>query len=344
MKCFKKKMKVKVTMKWLLVLLIIHLTVLLPLFLSSSAELEVTNTAESIKISILMDVSDDAYETNVDQLLFSIDSEKYHVWGSEVLRFCNENKLNYTLCFHVYESCKMKIQTVRGDIFSSGSHRVSYPYQAQTSDSVHTIKLKNITDQRIAIVGANGYLGSYLYQNLLKSHAVIGYDRHTIKFSRGETSVMKKSSLCISDDELLKFDVIIYLGGFTGRKRCMLHSAAEVFRENVLDPYSLAARMSNSQLFLFASTSAVAEGTGEHEHGEGDDIDMSKLDVYSYSMAEREAVLSQLGRSNRSPQLVAVRLGSVIGHSESQRLNFAFMAMLRSAYISVSSPFYNHLV
>jgi nucleoside-diphosphate-sugar epimerase len=200
----------------------------------------------------------------------------------------------------------------------------------------------NVLNQRIAIIGANGYIGANLHAHLLLSHEVTGYDRVDILPHNHSQPVVIKRSEDISREEIQQYDVVIYLGGLTGRRDCLSHSPAEVFRENIWDPFNIAYKMKPSQLFVFASTSAVSEGSGSREHREDSAVNVANLDEYSRSMFEREVIFNQLSASvmisgvQEAPRLVGLRFGSVVGYSKSQRLNLAFMAMLRSAYTSVS--------
>ena len=114
----------------------------------------------------------------------------------------------------------------------------------------------------VAIVGAAGYVGSALHHHLREQGYanVRGFDRNprAAKFEQ----VVQCPIRVLDDRSLAKFDVVVYLGGLTGRKECEVRTRDEVEEENVQDILRLAKRMTNNQLLVFASTSATAEGSG----------------------------------------------------------------------------------
>lgn len=268
---------------------------------------------------------------------FEIDIAKYHVWGSAVLHYCRQHAV--VDCFEIYDACKLNIQSMGGNVYMDSLKHPPTQHVASDHEPQRTNRL-NIVDQKVAIIGANGYVGSYLHKYLLPFHNVVGYDRFEIPQNLSQP-VLLHSSNDISDEELHRYDVVVYLGGFTGLKKCQAHSAAEVFRENIWSPFDLACRMRSSQLLLFSSTAAVSEGSGPRKHREDSGIAIRLLDKYSNSMYEREVILDQLSVSHFSlscqeaPRMVGLRFGSVTGFSRSQRISLAFIAMLRSAYTSV---------
>jgi hypothetical protein len=289
----------------------------------------------SIQINTLCEINEKCHIP-----VFELSQERYHVWGAAVLHYCHDHVLTSIECFEVYNACKLKIQSMGESVYSRSlkqpsTHRTPVNRDLSLSDQLH------IVDQKVAIIGANGYVGSNLHEHLLPVHRVTGYDRYHLPYNQLQPVILQSSG-DISEEELQTYDVVVHLGGFTGRKDCLAHSAAEVFRENIWDPVYLARRMNSSQMLLFASTSAVSEGSGSREHREDSAIGIRHLDEYSLSMYEREVILDQFSASHalyygrEAPKLVGLRFGSVVGYSKSQRLNLAFMAMLRSAYSSVS--------
>lgn len=188
---------------------------------------------------------------------------------------------------------------------------------------------------KVAIVGAAGYVGSALH-NYLRDQGypnVRGFDRNprAVKFEQ----VMRCSIHALDDKLLHQFDIVIYLGGLTGRKECTTHTPSEVEEENVQDVLRLAARMNPHQLLVFASTSAIAEGSGaqRHEFEETDEPDTNVLDAYTQSLLRREKVMKAfVAQENyNGPKVVGLRFGTVVGVSKSQKTNFVHVAMVRSA-------------
>ena len=178
----------------------------------------------------------------------------------------------------------------------------------------------------IAIIGSAGYIGSRLLQNLQgqKDWFVVGYDR----IFEGQASHE------IETDDLHKFQVVIYLGGLTGRTAC-LNRPAEVEYENIGDILKLAKRMFRSQLLIFASTSAITEGSGSNLSDEDASIQLHLLDPYAASLLRREQALRNLSSTVRKvPQLIGLRFGTVIGLSVSQRVDLGHMAFICKAFMT----------
>ena len=110
----------------------------------------------------------------------------------------------------------------------------------------------------IGIIGAGGFIGSELFQYLNKSpdRTLFGYDHdpqvllNQIEESNGRN---------IPTHQLHKFDVVIYLGGCTGRKACAVVSTEQVYASNVQAVVDIAKRMTTHQTLIFASSSAVVD-------------------------------------------------------------------------------------
>ena len=194
---------------------------------------------------------------------------------------------------------------------------------------------------RVAIIGAGGYIGSHLLERMrhhLGALAVTGYDRRNTRHDQRWPSRLLTRHLesqHIPESELQAYDVVIYLGGLTGRVACDSVSEAAVQQENVVDPVEhLARRMRPAQLLIFASTSAIMEGSGEREASEHDAIHEELLDRYTASMWQRERWMRKLAieHVDRAPQLIGLRFGTVIGVSAGQRVDLSPMALVRAAY------------
>ena len=168
----------------------------------------------------------------------------------------------------------------------------------------------------VAIIGAGGYIGSKLHE-ALAAHSnlnVTGFDRDP-RLERPVPPVTKLAAQDIPTSDLLGFDVVIYLGGLTGRAACKRHTKREILHENVGDLVNLASRMNGTQLLVFASTSALMEGSGYKPAGEEGPINTKLLDRYARSMAEREKAMRRLSSNTGTPQLIGLRFGTVLGSS-----------------------------
>ena len=188
--------------------------------------------------------------------------------------------------------------------------------------------------RRIGIIGAAGYVGSAL-DRYLRSHNywnVTGFDRNP----RSKYFPVKHlTSNEIPTEELQSFEAVVFLGGLTGRVACDTNPPSTVYRENVENVVALAKRMKPSQLLIFASTSAVGEGSAGVPFREMDAPHVDVLDSYSASMYKREITMRELATSADyfGPTLVALRFGTVVGVSPSQRIEFVHNAMVRTALL-----------
>jgi len=163
----------------------------------------------------------------------------------------------------------------------------------------------------IAIVGHKGYIGSFLNSKLSPAGA---YDHHD-----GDREVFRES--------LSLYDVVIYLGGLSGRKSC---SDSASFRENVEDIMDVAARMKPGALLIYASTASLYEGFGAAAPDETAMLNTQLFDNYTYSMYLREKNVQTLSHIHT----IGLRLGTVIGLSPNQRRNLVHTAMLRQAVLN----------
>ena len=192
-------------------------------------------------------------------------------------------------------------------------------------------------EARVAVIGSRGYIGTRLVEALVTfGHSVTGYDRDTVSLStETEVPFIHLASKEIPTSDLLAYDVIVYLGGYTGRAVCD-NFPADVQTENVDDIVQLAKRMDRDQLLIFASTSAIVEGAGTRPVDENWKVEKNLLDKYAASMYDRETELRQLSgkKPGVSPNMVGFRFGTVIGYSPSQRQEMAYLAFIKSAFTS----------
>lgn len=110
--------------------------------------------------------------------------------------------------------------------------------------------------RKVAVIGAGGFIGSRLHEHLIESgHAVTGYDRFP-NLGRATPALVHKASPDIDDAELRSYDVVVFLGGLTGRAACEAATPEVVRAENVREPVAVASRMAETQVLIFATTSA----------------------------------------------------------------------------------------
>lgn len=266
--------------------------------------------------------------------VFKMSHETAIHWSSAVFEFCSSEKMSAQDCFLIHSRINELVSGLEDNVFLSPTETawsMILPPDVEIAPTDDLIKRFNHANKSIAIIGAEGYIGSHLHECLHELFTVTGYSNlHRLPNSPGLKIVNMKSNQ-ISDSAIQSYDVIIYMGGLTGRRACDSVSVDIVFQENVLDPYYLASKMSATQLFIFASSAAVAEGSGANSHKEDDAIS-AELDTYAESMRRREYAMKHLAQSGRGPVMVGLRFGTVVGTSRGQRTDLLHMALLRSAY------------
>ena len=205
------------------------------------------------------------------------------------------------------------------------------------------------SSKSIAIIGAGGFIGSELFTHLQQStpNTIVGFDHDPqVLLNKIEKSACSN----IPNHQLHTFDIVIYLGGCTGRKSCNAAlSDQHVYASNVQNVVDLASRMKSSQTLIFASSSAVADHrkecsvpVTEAETSSTsllqDSDTFNTLDRYTKHMILRETSLLKLSEKNKqtqtpTPKLIGLRFGTVGGVSMSQRVDLLTNAVVQSAYI-----------
>lgn len=175
--------------------------------------------------------------------------------------------------------------------------------------------------KRTAVIGSSGYIGSYLVERMRAEHGVIGIDTKPFV----TTDIVARGR----DADLAGFDVVVFLGGLTGRASCSKETWGNIYRENVEEVMEVGRKLGEGQLLLYASTAGLLEGAVEGAVGEGWAVREELLDTYTLSMHEREKRVKELGC-----RTVGMRFGTVIGVSKGQRRDLVHIAMLRSAFMN----------
>jgi len=186
-----------------------------------------------------------------------------------------------------------------------------------------------LCNKMVVVFGASGNIGSMVAASLRQGGCVVhGYDPFG---PIGNATVMPKSSWSISSNEIKSADVIVFLGGCTGRRACEALSYNDALRENVDSTLNLVGKMHSKQLLLVASTSAVTEGSGASAVPESNPGVSS--DVYTQTMLERETALhTYVTRSVSAPKVMLLRFGTVIGVSPAQRTDLLVPSLFKAAY------------
>jgi len=176
---------------------------------------------------------------------------------------------------------------------------------------------------KVGIIGSEGYIGSYLKEQLLS----LNYQIYTcdIKSSSYINHFQEKGRYFNTTN----LDVVIYLGGLTGRLACENKDWNKVLDENINDLIVLGKNMNKKQLLIYASTAGILEGSYNNPANENFKVNEQLLDQYTLSMYKREQCLKYLNTNT-----IGLRFGTVIGISPCQRFDLVHIAMIKSAFIN----------
>ena len=195
--------------------------------------------------------------------------------------------------------------------------------------------------QNVAVIGAAGNIGSELTLFLISEGLNVTAFDEDPRLPSDILQIIKLNSQDIETAQLQSFDVVIFLGGCTGRSACSKLSFEERYKRNVLDVINLVQRMNSNQHFITVSTSAISEGMENAK--ENDTILQSLLDDYTTVMYQRELKLREhQNNSSSCPRISVFRLGTVVGVSVGQRTDLLVPQLFKYAYhereIPITTP------
>lgn len=185
----------------------------------------------------------------------------------------------------------------------------------------------------ILVVGCEGYIGSYLMNNLVSDDRLVtGVDRESTVSSR------KLHSKDLNENHLSDKNLIIYLGGYNGHAQCNDKSDEDIYNEMVADIVILAKKLTQNQTLIYASSAGVLEGTGTTPVDETFTVNEAILSKYTRAMFQRELALSH---ESIKCKTIGLRFGTVIGVSPKQRVDLVHIAMIKSAILQGKIDVYN---
>ena len=181
---------------------------------------------------------------------------------------------------------------------------------------------------KVLIIGANGYIGSEMYQFLInKDVDVYGIDN----YSRNVTSkvqlpfhIHKMSYQDITDTLLESFSDIIWLAGHSSVPQSIADPSG-AFSNNVTDLIAFVERLNSNQRFIYASSSSIYSGYREKMAVE---TDPSYLPVNTYDFTK---IAFDGYVNSHSVNAIGLRFGTVNGSSKRIRNELMINSMVRSA-------------
>jgi UDP-glucose 4-epimerase len=177
--------------------------------------------------------------------------------------------------------------------------------------------------QKVLIIGGCGYIGSKLFQYLIKNK----YKVDTVDLEWYGNYVnprnIKKNYSYITTKFLKKYDVVILLAGYSSIQMSE-KSMIKTFKNNVSNFIFLLDKLSD-QKFIYASSSSVYGSTNQNEVTE-------EYDRYSpsnyYDLSKKEIdYYAQLSSIN----YYGLRMGTVCGYSPNLRTDIMINKMYESA-------------
>jgi nucleoside-diphosphate-sugar epimerase/2-polyprenyl-3-methyl-5-hydroxy-6-metoxy-1,4-benzoquinol methylase len=182
---------------------------------------------------------------------------------------------------------------------------------------------------KVLIIGACGYVGSMLYNDLKGLHDVSCIDIADSNIYPPHEQ-MKASKVDVSN-----FDVILYFAGISRKADCELEPYDSLYDTCVTEFISVVEKLNNTQICIYASTGSVYYN--QTNTRETDTVDISSMFKYERVMYAREQVVASMGK-----RTIGLRMGTVSGISPSMRPELIYNGMYYSAfsygYVNATNP------
>jgi UDP-glucose 4-epimerase len=165
--------------------------------------------------------------------------------------------------------------------------------------------------KKILLIGGNGYIGSRIYDYLLK----LGYDIINVDlcwFGKTHKETIELDYKNLTKEEINKYTHVLLLAGHSSVSMC-LDNSYSCFNNNVLNFINLVNKINEDQTLIYSSTCAVY-GNNPFLVTEKDPI-KEALNFYDFTKINRESI----ARLNPNKKLIGLRFGSVNGFSKNFR-------------------------
>ncbi len=194
---------------------------------------------------------------------------------------------------------------------------------------------------RLLIAGGAGYIGSSLVPSLLER----GYKVDVIDlFWFGnhlpeETGIIKKDIFDLNEDELKKYEQVIFLAGLSNDPMAE-YSPAKNFIFNAASPAYLAyiSKKAGVKRFIYASSCSVYGYTVNELYDE----EKPAISNYPYGISKLQGERAVLQMIDENFSVIALRKGTVNGYSPRMRfdlvINTMFKFAVKEGRIIVNNP------
>jgi len=166
------------------------------------------------------------------------------------------------------------------------------------------------------IIGANGYIGSRLYESL--ESEVIGVDINWFSAHQPEVLVCDYSEL--TDSYLEQFNTIVLLAGHSSVKMCD-GPLQDVWFNNISNFLNLVKKINKEQILIYASSGSIYSATSNDNF-----VPINNYDLTKYVLDLQARLLIDQGY-----KLIGLRLGTVNGFSKNFRSELMLNSMTSSA-------------
>lgn len=185
---------------------------------------------------------------------------------------------------------------------------------------------------KVLVAGGAGYIGSALVPTLIDR----GYEVEVIdllwfgNYLPKSVKLIKKDLFECHEADLKGYDQVIFLAGLSNDPMAE-YSPAKNFIDNGALPSYLAYRAKNAGVkrFIYASSCSVYGYALDHLYTEEDDVTCDY--PYGISKLQGERGALQMKREKDGFSVIALRQGTVCGHSPRMRLDLIVNTMFKTA-------------
>lgn len=184
---------------------------------------------------------------------------------------------------------------------------------------------------RILVAGGAGYVGSYLIP-ILKDH---GYEVDVIDLLwfgcnlPKDVSVLQKQLLRCKVDHLQGYDQVIFLAGISNDPMAEFEPATNFILNGALPSYlAYLAKQAGVKRFIYASSCSVYGYTVNELYNEESPITTCG---YPYGISKLQGERGVLQLQDKDFSVIALRKGTVCGHSPRMRMDLIVNTMFKSA-------------